>query len=611
MISSLKGLRLLLVLAGAFALIAAVACTKEVIKEVEVEREIIVEKEVIKEIPVEKIVVVEKEVIKEIPVERIVVVEKEVTRQVGEAMEEEPKTMRFVIGQTYPNIVTHLAKSSGMSLLFDLMYSRIAMPNPNGFYEPDLAERWEVAPDASSYTFFIRKNAFWHDGVPVTANDIAFMWQKLLDPEFPSWKASSFTIVKGGRDYLDGKTKSIPGLVVVDDYTIRFDMEKPSTIFLATCCSLRNPIYPEHIYGPTSGAEMKNHPTFTNAAIPIGSGPFKFVEHVSDQFALLEANPDYHWGRPQLDRVLINMMSSRDARQIAMMRGELDVLYHGLTPEGNAALIAEPRFTVKGVQGSVISSYAWNHEVADLKDPRIRQAFAYALDRPKLIRVFNTGNGIIYNSMLSHSWYQLPEWKDRFAFDPDKSRALLNEAGWNSNRVIKVLTGTPRDEKSAAQMAAVQQMAADVGLKIEYDTVDGAARTEKIEDGEFDIFTGGFSVHSDPDGFLKNRLHTSSENLMRYASPEFDKMIEAGGNTLDPRERAKIYQEIAEKLMTEMPMTTTYMTNTWYAMRNEVRIPHFDSIGNPSSLYDVEVAPSFTHRLDVWNYHSEDWDLDQ
>ena len=146
---------------------------------------------------------------------------------------------------------------------------------------------------------------------------------------------------------------------------------------------------------------------------------------------------------------------------------------------------------------------------------------------------------------------------------------------------------------------------------IEYDTVDGAARTEKTENGDFDIFIGGFSVHSDPDGFLKNRLHTNSENLMRYASPEFDVLIEAGGNAIDPKERVTIYREIAEILMRDMPLSTTYMTNSWYAMTKKVRIPHFDSVGDPTSLYDVQVAPSFTHRLDVWNFHAEEWDLDK
>ena len=610
MIYGTKSLRLLLLLAVGLALVA-VACTKEVIREIEVEREIIVEKEVIKEVPFETIVVVEKEVIKEIPVEKIVTVEKEVVRETGGAREAELKTMRFAIGQTYPNIVTHLAKSSGMSLLFDLMYSRIAMPNPNGFFEPDLAERWDIAPDASSYTFYIRKNAFWHDGVPVTANDVAFMWKKLLDPEFPSWKASQFTIVKGGRDYLDGKTKSIPGLVVVDDFTIRFDMEEPSTIFFLTCCSLRNPIYPEHIYGKTSAAEMKNHPTFTNAATPLGSGPYRWVEHISDQFALLEANPDYHFGRPKMDRILINMITQRDARQIAMMRGELDVLYHGLSPEGNAALIADPRFTVKGVQGSVVGGWGWNHDVDYLRDPRIRHAFAYAMDRPKMIRTFNTGNGIIYNSMLTHSWYQKPEWKDMFAFNPDKSRALLKEAGWDSNRVVKIMTSPPRDERGRASLAALQQMLGDVGFKIEYDLKASAEYGEAQANGDYEISGAGGSVFSDPDGFLSARFFSTGENYTRYGNPELDKMIVAGRTALDPRERAKIYQEIAEIMMRDMPYTTTYMTNSWYAMRTEVRIPHFDTIGDPTSLFTVEVAPSFTHRLDVWNYHVEEWDIDR
>jgi len=579
-----------LLAAALLTLVAGLACSEEAATKVAVEKT--------KTVDTSPVVV--KATPREVKVERI-----------AAPAQGPSKTMNIAIGQTYANLATHKAKSSGMSLLFDLMYSRIVMPNPNGFFEPDLAERWEVAPDASSYTFYIRKDAVWHDGEPVTANDIRFMWELLLEPDFPSWKASSFTIVKGGKDYLDGKTDSIPGLVVIDDHTIRFDMEEPSTIFFKTCCSLRNPIYPEHIYGDVAPSEMLNHATFTNQAAPIGSGAYRLIEHVSDQFVLLEANPDYHFGEANIDSIVITMMSSRDARQIAMMRGDVDVLYHGLTPEGNAALIADGRFTVKGVQGSVVGSYAWNHDVADLRDPRIRHAFAHALDRKKLIATFNTGNGIIYNSLLAHSWYQKPEWVDRFGYDPDKARALLKEAGWDSNREVSVLTGTPKDEKASSSLAAVQQMLGDVGFKIKYDTVDGATRQKKTEDGDYEIFTGGFSIHSDPDGFLKNRLYTGSEDLMNYAHPELDAMIEKGAKALDPKERAKIYQEINEKLMAEMPLTATWMTNSWYAMTKKVRIPLFDTLKDPTSLYDVEVGPSFTHRLDTWNYHVEQWDMDQ
>lgn len=110
---------------------------------------------------------------------------------------------------------------------------------------------------------------------------------------------------------------------------------------------------------------------------------------------------------------------------------------------------------------------------------------------------------------------------------------------------------------------------------------------------------------------MKNRLYTGSEDLMNYAHPELDAMIEKGAKALDPKERAKIYQEINEKLMAEMPLTATWMTNSWYAMTKKVRIPLFDVLADPTSLYDVEVGPSFTHRLDTWNYHVEQWDMDQ
>ena len=539
-------------------------------------------------------------------------VQKIVNQAVMEIAPDQPeKVLNIRIAQTYPTLLPHTAGSSGLALLYDLVYSRLLMPNPaTSQWNPDLAERWEVAPDASSYTFYIRKHATWHDGMPVTARDVAFTIKSMMTPDTGTRRSAAYTVIKGAQDFIDGNADDVEGIVLLDDHTIRFDMQEPTTVFLGSITDLRRPILPAHIYEDVDPAELPTHPTMINEAIPIGSGPFKFVEHVSDQFLVVEANDDYFFGRPSIDRIVIHMIPSRDAALIAAQRGEIDVLYHGLTPDGYDVLIRDARWTVKAMQGSTICMHAFNDRIGWLKDPRVREAWLVALDRPALVRTFRAGNGTIFNSPFVHSWYQEMDWMDRFQHDPDRARELLAEAGWDTGRTIEILTGIPRDDNAVAQAAAIQQMLQDVGFKIEYLQLDGPARSAKEADGDWHVSSGCYNVFADPDGFLSRWHLTGADLRTGYNSAGLDEKILAGRAAITPRERAAIYQDIAEQFMTDLVYAPLSMSHTWYAHNKNVKFPHFANLPDPTSLYDVPVAPAFNHRLNLWKYHPEQWDID-
>ena len=221
---SKRGLRLWVgvVALALVALVATTACTREVIKEVEVEKPVIVEKVVIKEVPVEKIVTVEKEVIKEVPVREVVVVEKEVIKTVEVIKEVEgmakPRKdfVNLAASSAVQKISPFTAVSGYTSLIYRYTHSALIQPyETGGKYVPDLAERWEAAEDGSSYTFYIRPNAVWHDGAPLTAADVGVVIHDPVGPQ--EQEQSSLTIVgdqgwerllgrqdqQGCRDYRD------------------------------------------------------------------------------------------------------------------------------------------------------------------------------------------------------------------------------------------------------------------------------------------------------------------------------------------------------------------------------------------------------------------------
>jgi peptide/nickel transport system substrate-binding protein len=494
------------------------------------------------------------------------------------------------------------------------MFSTLTQPNPaKGTYEPDLAESWEVAPDGSSYTFRLNRNAKWHDGTPVTAKDVAFSYTMAANPKTESKLTGRMSLIKGAADYTAGKADRVEGIKVLDEHTIRFEMEFPNILFMnetaATTAGLA--ILPAHILGDTPPDQLDKHKYFTEQLI--GSGPFKFVKYVPDQFYEVEANPDYYFGRPKLERIVTHIIKSPDTTEVALDRGEIDLpVFDGgtATTAMYRKYVANRAFRLVGTQGSTLISYAFNHRKEYLRDPRIRQAFLHALDRKKLVERFNAGNGTIFNSFMTHSWYQKPEWAGLYPYDPEKARALLKEAGWDSNREVSVNIITLANEEIRAMVASEQQMLADVGFKIGFREMEVPVWVEKFyQTYDYEMVRVTFGVFPDPDGFLSFHLKTGSQNALGYANPELDEKIERGRRSVNRAERAKIYQEINEEMLRTLPLAPLYLQNAWWIMRTTFHVPQLAALPRATSLNDVPVAKTLLTNADVFKYHLEQWEM--
>ena len=659
--------RSLLAIVAVLLLAAAVSCgdgevvevpgetivvEKEVIKEVEVPGEtMVVEKEVIREVEVPgETMVVERVVVEEVEVPgETVVVEKVVERVVVEEVEVPGETVVVekvvekvveveVPGETVVvekvveveapakekvvTIATNLSPDSLNVLttptlvgafLYATMFSRLLLPNPDGSWSPDLAERWDIAPDGTSYTFFLRKNALWHDGTPVTAEDVAFTFKLNLTAEANAKFMGALSAIKGAQDYIDGNADEVAGIVVEDEYTIRFDQEFPSGQFLISCCGQWDgiPILPKHILGDVPPEELGTHPFFTSE--PMGTGPFKFVNFIRDQFVEFEANEDYFFGRPKVDRIIYRIIKSPEAIQIGMQRGEVHTaVFDGgeeATTEMFQAFIQDPRFNVVGLTGTTFIGYGFNHRVEDLQDPRLRQAWAHALDRQRLIDTFANGNGSIFNLNLTHAWYQRPEWGDRYPFNPDRARELLQDMDWDSNREIPVGVIKVGSEQARAFLAAEQQMLADVGIKIKLIEQEVGLWIENYyETYEFEVIRVTYGRWADPDALLSYHHLTTSSNALGYARSDLDDLINAGKQGIALADRAPIYQQIGDEFIESLPVLPVYAPSRWWIKDNRLKVP-FLEFPQATSFGDIMVGPSFVHHADAWKFHMEQWDF--
>ena len=599
-----------------------VVVEKEVVKEVEVE--VVVTQEVVKEVPREVVVTQEvvKEVIKEVEVVKEVEVIKEVEKIVEVARPEEEKVLRVRMLNMPAAFPPHTGGSGAVTIVLGWTFSRLVQPGPaTGTWAPDLAAGWEVNEDATEYTFYLQKHAKWHDGTPVTANDVAFTVKSLLNPQSAEWMVNTYISVKGAKAYQEGNAMDVEGIQIVDDYTIKLTMERPNVTFLdelvVVAALSPAPILPEHALKDIPDDQLFEHDFWSQGLM--GSGPFKFVSWVPQQAMVLEANDDFYFGRPNIDKLILEIIPSNDATQIALQRGEVDTTVRGgVSLAANKEFFQDPRFDVYGTQAGLISSYAWNQRIERLRDPRIREAFWIGVDWVKICDRFYGGLCNVKGSPLFQSFVYKPEWDTRFAYNPNKAISLMEAAGYSLSSPIDItmITRPITNADYRAELAVQQDMLKDVGINFivkEQDTAAGQSAWYDTYDAEIISWAAGQG--SEPGVFLLSNLGlTGGENAfgIHLQYPEFYTAMEEGAAIVDRGERAKFFQDFTETWLWDvLPWTSIKEAARVKIQNNRFRMPILGDVPKPSRYADMPIYPIHAGRDDNWIYHMEQWDIKQ
>ena len=538
----------------------------------------------------------------------------------GEAAPAAEKVLTVRMANMSPQFTPHTQGRGDMAQIGAWIWSRIAQADPTaGQWSPDLAQRWSLAEDFSSMTFHLRPAALWHDGTPVTTADIEYTVRSFLHPEESSWMLATMTAVKGGVAYQEGSADSVEGVKIEDDFTITLEFEAPSINFLDdlnNLCGLAPvPVLPAHELDAIPDAELFEHPFWKETMT--GSGPWEFVQWVPDQFLEMTAYDNFYFGRPGIDRIIMSIIPSNDATQIALQRGEVDTnVRGGVSVEAQEALLADPRFDVWATMGTHSGGWSFNMRVPVINDPRLHQAWAYCMDRKTMFEEYANGLGKLVQTPLTHSWYQKPEWESAYPYDPDKGRALLTEMGWDTNRVIKMLTGEFRNEEARARAAVVKQYAADCGIKIEYDEQSGAAWSKSFyTDHDWEMSNGGGGgTQGGPGQYLGGRWVTcdapSCDPWGYSAYSGWDDLIYEGMRITDRVKAAEHWQMINEDyLMHDLPIVGTWISAGVKLKNKRFKMPILEPIPKPQQLSQIKVYPVHIGRDDNWSFHPEQWQI--
>jgi len=276
----------------------------------------------------------------------------------------------------------------------------------------DLAERWEQSPDGLRYTFWLRRDAVWHDGEPVTADDVVYSASLLQQP------------TRYFMNTLHLSTGEPAVFEALDAYTVQVTTPRPyaalPAYLTATWASLFL-IVPRHVVEAVGEAAFEEH--------PIGSGPFRFGEITGDGNAVLLANERYFGGVPQVDRVVLRLFANNPERRAAFERGELDVV---VTPgrQFTAEAAEQHDGRLFSIPSNQIVHFGLNSRNPLFASARVRQAIACAVDRSKLVREIEGPDGLpAYGPVGPTCWAYEPN-VEQHPYNPARALQLLAEEGW-------------------------------------------------------------------------------------------------------------------------------------------------------------------------------------
>lgn len=459
-----------------------------------------------------------------------------------------------------------------------VVYASLMTVNDKGEQEPYLATESKVSDDMKKITYTLSDKAVWHDGEKVTANDVAYTFKAMADPNYTGGYYGDVQAVKGAEAYHNGEAEDIEGIKVIDDKTIEIEFEK---VYAPGVTNLGNvEIIPEHIWSKVDPGEWTKQTELLNK--PVGCGPYKLTEYKTGSHVKFEAATDFFGGEVKTPNLVFKAINA-DTTQAEFKGGNVDIAnVESLRKADVDALTSEGLKTVS-YDNYMFTYMGFNLRKESLKDVKVRQAIMYAIDRQSILDNIVEGRGSVVNAPLLPSSWAYPEESEleQYKYDVEKAKSLLKEAGWedkdgdgiveNANGEKLELTIDCQNDHEVRQKTAtaIQESLKAAGIAVEIDTMEYSALMDKaVANHDFDLYMMGNTLSLDPDPkpmwastAISNEPGVIGYNIVAYNNPETDKLIEEGNATLDQNERKSIYGEFAKILNRDVPEAYLFCQN--------------------------------------------------
>jgi peptide/nickel transport system substrate-binding protein len=465
-------------------------------------------------------------------------------------------------------------------VLASLLFNGLTRLDERGNVVPDLAETMTISPDGLTYDFKLRSGLYWHDGVPVTANDVLYTVKAMQGEEFPgmAWLSALWREVEAAAP--DGP----------DGLTVRFQLKQPFAPFIDyTTIGL----LPAHLWQEVPVAELMSSQYNTR---PIGTGPFQ-LENITATEAKLKTNPTYHGSKPPfLDGITIRFYPDHQSLIPAYERGEIDAI-SWLWPEDMAKTAELEDMNLFSAPISGYTLIYLNHQNPNtpfFKDVAVRKALLYGLDRQRLVDTVLKGQGMVAHSpIMPYSWAYDQEIA-QYGYDPAAAQQVLDQAGWvdadgdgvrerEGIQLAFVLLGNDK-----AKLDAISAMWAEIGVNAEPQAVSLPGLTaDFLAPRAFDAALVDWELSGDPDPYplWHSTQAKTGQNYAGWESRRADEAIERARALPDHDSRIPYYKDFQRIFSEEVPSLLLYYPMYTYGVRSKVRDAQMGPLNTPGDRY--------------------------
>ncbi|MFI5397320.1 MAG: ABC transporter substrate-binding protein [Candidatus Binatia bacterium] len=411
---------------------------------------------------------------------------------------------------------------------------------------PRLATDWAVSADRRTYTFHLRADVRFTNGRTVTAGDVKYSIERVLNPHTRSQGAEFFRVISGAEACTEASC-TVAGIEAPDAQTLRFTLRAFDPLFLHKLAMPFAAAVPAEEVARW-GEDFARH--------PVGSGPFMLQEWISGQRLMLVRNPDYFIpGLPRLEGLQRFVGVNDDLAWLKYESGQLDI--SSIPPAEFPRVIREPRYqTLLHHVTTMTTNYlGMNCRMAPFTDRRVRQAMNYAVNKEKLLRLINN-RGVVAKSFLPPNMPGHDPDLTGYPFDARRARQLLEAAGYAAG--FRTTLWVRSDETTLRMAESVQQDLADVNVQIQIKALAWGPFLEAVRSPDLAPFflLGWEADFPDPSNFLEVLLHSKnigSNNNTNYSNTEVDALLDQAAHTVDSQARVKLLQEVERLATTDAP----------------------------------------------------------
>lgn len=437
------------------------------------------------------------------------------------------QAQRVDLGQGSSNLIAAIAgepdqldpQKTSAYFSFEVLenvFDTLVEPDANLEMQPALAQSWSVSPDQLTWTFRLRKGVTFQDGSPFTADDVVYSYRRIIDEK----------------------------LANVDKFSAVTDVSAPTPDTVLVRVKQPTPNLLTNLGGFKGMAivQRKNVESGQIATHPVGTGPFAFASQTSGDSITLTANPTYWGGRPKVPGVTFRFISEPSTALSALQAGEVD--WTDSIPTQRVAQLKNDDSIKLAVTPSNDYWYlALNEAREPWKDPRVRQAIAYAIDRKAIVQATSYGTAEANQLAIpvGNPWYTP---YDKYRYDINEAKRLLDEAGASPKDLDMLVTSEYPETVTAAQVIADNLK--PLGITVNIRTVDFATWLDEQNTGHFDMLMMGWLGNIDPDDFYYAQHHTDgSSNAQKFSNPDVDRLLDAGRVEVDREARQQDYAKAA------------------------------------------------------------------